>query len=93
LRLAESRLYVPVASYCDAPDRRGTPAEGRLLAYDVDNPSAPPAVYDPVPGADNLGGIWGWGGVSLTFAGTELYIGIGNASPDVDDGSSDSMVS
>jgi outer membrane protein assembly factor BamB len=92
LRLADSRLYVPVASYCDAPDRRGTPAEGRLLAYDVDNPSAPPAVYDPVPGADNLGGIWGGGGVSLTFAGTELYTGIGNASPDVDDGSSDSMV-
>jgi hypothetical protein len=92
LRLVGSTLYVPVASYCDAPDRHGVPAEGRLVAYDVAQPSAPVAVFDPVPGADNLGGIWGWGGVSVSLDGQALYTGIGNAEPDVDDGYSDSMV-
>jgi hypothetical protein len=92
LRLVGSMLYVPVASYCDAPDRRGVPAEGRLVAYDVAQPSAPAAIFDPVPGVDNLGGIWGWGGVSVSLDGDALYTGIGNAEPDVDDGDSDSMV-
>jgi hypothetical protein len=92
LRLVGSTLYVPVASYCDAPDRRGVPAEGRLVAYDVAQPSAPAAIFDPVPGADNLGGIWGWGGVSVSLEGDVLYTGIGNAEPDVDNGYSDSMV-
>ena len=92
LRLVGSTLYVPVASYCDAPDRHGVPAEGRLVAYDVAQPSAPTAIFDPVPGPDNLGGIWGWGGVSVSLDGDELYTGIGNAEPDVDDGDSDSMV-
>ncbi|MDX6442399.1 MAG: hypothetical protein QOE43_2128 [Gaiellaceae bacterium] len=92
LRLVGSTLYVPVASYCDAPDRRGLPAEGRLVAYDVAQPSAPAAIFDPVPGTDNLGGIWGWGGVSVSLEGDVLYTGIGNAEPDVDDGFSDSMV-
>jgi hypothetical protein len=92
LRLVGSTLYVPVASYCDAPDRRGVPAEGRLVAYDVAQPSAPATIFDPVPGADNLGGIWGWGGVSVSLEGDVLYTGIGNAEPDVDNGYSDSMV-
>jgi outer membrane protein assembly factor BamB len=92
LRLAGGLLYVPVASYCDAPDRRGVPAEGRLLAYDVDHPSAAPLTFDPVPGADNLGGIWGWGGVSVGLDGRELYTGVGNADPDVLEGASDSVV-
>ena len=92
LRLVGSTLYVPVASYCDATDRRGVPAEGRLEALDVDRPSAALSVFDPVPGADNLGGVWGWGGVSVSLEGDALYTGIGNAEPDVDNGASDSMV-
>jgi hypothetical protein len=92
LRLVGSTLYVPVASYCDAPDRLGRPAEGRLEAYDVGQPSAPPRVFDPVPGPDNLGGVWGWGGVSVSVDGNALYTGVGNAEPDVDEGDSDSMV-
>jgi hypothetical protein len=92
LRLVGSTLYVPVASYCDATDRRGVPAEGRLEAFDVGQPSTAPSVFDPVPGADNLGGVWGWGGVSVSLAGDALYTGIGNAEPDVDNGASDSMV-
>jgi hypothetical protein len=92
LRLLGRSLYVPIASYCDAPDRRGVPAEGRLVSVDVTAPAGSPAVFDPVPGADNLGGIWGWGGVAVNPAGTALFTGVGNAEPDVDDGSSDSMV-
>ena len=92
LRLLGNELYVPVASYCDAPDRNGVPAEGRLVGIDVTAPSAAPSVFDPVPGPDNLGGIWGWGGVAVNLAGTALFTGVGNAEPDVDDGASDSMV-
>jgi hypothetical protein len=92
LRLLGDRLYVPVASYCDAPNRRGVPAEGRLLAYDVDSPGTAPASFDPVPGPNNLGGIWGWGGVAASLAGDALYTGVGNAEPDIDNGYSDSMV-
>jgi hypothetical protein len=92
LRLVGDELYVPVASYCDAPDRRGVPAEGRVEAIDVAAPSRVPDVFDPVPGLDNLGGVWGWGGVSVSLTGDALYTGVGNAEPDVDDGDSDSMV-
>lgn len=92
LRLVGSRLYVPVASYCDAPGRNGQPAEGRLAAYDVDRPTDAPALFDPVPGLDNLGGIWGWGGVSVSSTSGDLFTGVGNATPDVDDGFSDSLV-
>lgn len=92
LRLVGHDLYVPVASYCDAPDRRGVPAEGRLEAIDVTQPSSAPDLFDPVPGPDNLGGVWGWGGVSVSLEGDALYTGVGNAEPDVDNGDSDSMV-
>ena len=92
LRLLGRTLYVPVASYCDEPDANGVPAEGRLLAYDVTRPAKPPVVFDPVPGTDNLGGIWGWGGVSVAPAGDALYTGVGNAEPDVANGYSDSVV-
>ncbi len=92
LRLLGDRLYVPVASYCDAPNRRGVPAEGRLFAYDVSSPGTAPASFDPVPGPNNLGGIWGWGGVAASLAGDALYTGVGNAEPDIDNAYSDSMV-
>jgi outer membrane protein assembly factor BamB len=92
LRLVGSRLYVPVASYCDAPDRRGVPAEGSLFGFDVDHPSAAPLRFDPVPGMNNLGGIWGWGGVSVTPDGDDLFTGVGDAEPDVASGYSDSVV-
>jgi hypothetical protein len=91
LRLAGNRLYVGVASYCDEPDRSGVPAEGRLLAYDVTAPASLPVEFDPVPGLNNLGGIWGWGGVAVDRFG-DVYTGVGDAEPDVDDGNSNSMV-
>lgn len=92
LTLVGDRLYVPLASYCDAPDDAGEPAEGGVLALDVAHPGLVAGRFDPVPGADNLGGVWGWGGVSIAPDGRSLYFGVGNAEPDVDDGFSDSMV-
>jgi outer membrane protein assembly factor BamB len=92
LTLLGDRLYVPLASYCDAPDEEGVPAEGGVLALDVSHPGAVAAQFDPVPGANNLGGVWGWGGVSVAPDRRTLYFGVGNAEPDVDNGNSDSMV-
>jgi outer membrane protein assembly factor BamB len=78
LRLLRNLLYVPVASYCDGYGSDGLPAEGRLVAIDVDR-AAQAAVFDPVPGHANLGGLWGWGGVSVGPGGQSLYAGIGNS--------------
>jgi outer membrane protein assembly factor BamB len=78
LRLLRNLLYVPVASYCDAAGTDGKHANGRLVAINVDR-AAQAAVFDPVPGEDNLGGIWGWGGVSVDSAGKLLYTGTGNS--------------
>jgi outer membrane protein assembly factor BamB len=83
LRLVGRTLYVPVASYCDEVDANGLPAEGRLVALNVDDQSH--LTFDPVPGRDNLGGIWGWGGVAVEPGGGFLYTGIGNAQAQSDD--------
>ena len=78
LRLLRNRLYVGVASYCDAAGSDGKHANGRLVAVNVDQ-ARQAAVFDPVPGEDNLGGIWSWGGVSVDPAGQLLYTGTGNS--------------
>ena len=78
LRLSGKRLYVPVASYCDVADDDGVSAEGRLVAVDVDDPTHI-ETFDPVPGYGNLGGIWGYGGVSLEPGGGVVYTAIGNS--------------
>jgi hypothetical protein len=92
LRLLGNRLYVPFASYCDGPGKHGDPTEGGLLALDVDDPSSAPDAFDPVPGPDNGGGVWGWGGISVSTDGSSIYLGVANAEPDTDSGYSDSMV-
>jgi hypothetical protein len=86
LRLLGRTLYVPVASYCDSPGSDGHVANGRLVAVDVDR-HALTATFDPVPGDGNLGGIWGWGGVSADPDGKTLFTGVGN-SYSYDDGCS-----
>lgn len=78
LRIGGGRLYVPVASYCDQPDPNGVLAEGRLLALPLDDP-ARIAAFDPVAGAANMGGVWGWGGVSIEPDGSFVYTAIGNS--------------
>jgi outer membrane protein assembly factor BamB len=35
--------------------------------------------WDPVPGPDNLGGMWGWGGVSIDPTDGVIYTGVGNS--------------
>jgi outer membrane protein assembly factor BamB len=78
LTLVGSRLYVAVASYCDrlAPD--GRVAEGGLVAVDVDAARLA-ASYDVVPGIGNLGGIWGYGGVSVDPLTGHLWTATGNS--------------
>ena len=78
LRLVGSQLYVPVASYCDAPGADGRIADGRVVGVDV-QAHVLDATYDTVPGADNLGGIWGWGGVSVEADGSALWTATGNS--------------
>ena len=78
LRLLRNTLYVPVASYCDAPGADGIPAEGRLVGVDVTR-AKEVSRFDPVKGYGNLGGIWGWGGVSVDPKGQTLFTGVGNS--------------
>jgi outer membrane protein assembly factor BamB len=78
LQLIGGRVYVPVASYCDETDPDGFSADGRLIAVD---PVAveQSALFDAVPGYGNLGGIWGWGGVSADEDGSVIYTAVGNS--------------
>jgi outer membrane protein assembly factor BamB len=77
LRIARDRLYVPIASYCDVGGADGFP-EGSLLAIPLDTAAAI-STWDPVPGPDNLGGMWGWGGVSIDPSDGTVYTGVGNS--------------
>jgi len=77
LRIARDRLYVPIASYCDVGSTDGFP-EGSLLAISLDAARAS-TTWDPVPGPDNLGGMWGWGGVSIAPTTGVVYTGVGNS--------------
>jgi outer membrane protein assembly factor BamB len=78
LRIANGHLYVANASYCDVGPRDAFPEE-RLFSVPLAAPEAV-ATWDPVPGAGNLGGIWGWGGVSIDPETGRLFTGVGNSS-------------
>jgi outer membrane protein assembly factor BamB len=78
LRLSRGRLYVPVSSFCDAPDEQNRPADGRVVALD-DATGAQTAEWDTVAGPDDMGGVWGWGGVSVEPDGNALYTAVGNS--------------
>lgn len=77
LRVHNGLLYVNVASYCDVPDANGLPADGYTVAVDVRTHKIA-ARLDIVPGPHNMGGAWGWGGVSIAADGT-LYLATGNS--------------
>jgi outer membrane protein assembly factor BamB len=64
LTLRGARVYVPVASYCDKQDVDGYFADGRLVAVDVADARIV-ASFDVVEGPNNMGGIWGYAGVSV----------------------------
>jgi outer membrane protein assembly factor BamB len=78
LRLVGDALYVPVASYCDAPDALGHAAEGRIVSVDVASVMVSGS-FDTVPGDYDLGGVWGWGGVSVEPDGSALWTAVGNS--------------
>ena len=78
LRISAGRLYVPVASYCDVGAAGGFFPEGGLIALKLDQPDQG-SEWDSVPGPQNLGGIWGWGGVSVDPDTGAIFTGIGNS--------------
>jgi outer membrane protein assembly factor BamB len=78
LRIAGDHLYVVNASYCDAGPAGGKFPEGRMFSVPLDEPNAP-VIWDPVPGANNLGGMWGWGGVSIDPDNGTVFTGVGNS--------------
>src|SRR5512146_2078185 len=78
VRLVGSSAYVAVASYCDAPDKNKKPPDGYLLRVDLGRHKVT-AKFDVVPGPDNLGGIWGWGGISVDPARGAIFTSTGNA--------------
>jgi len=78
LRLANHRLYVVVASYCDAGPPGGPWPEGRLFAVRLKRPTET-ASWDPVTGEGNMGGMWGWGGVSIDPNDGRVFTGVGNS--------------
>ena len=84
LRIANDHLYVGVASYCDIGPPGGPMPEGRLISLPLDAPGDA-TVWDPVPGDGNMGGIWGWGGVSIDPGNGHVFTAVGNSyvlSPD-----------
>ena len=78
LTLTHGRVYVPVASYCDDPDPAGHLADGRLIAVDVAQRRVV-ANFDVVPGPENLGGIWGYGGTSVDPGDGTIWTATGNS--------------
>jgi outer membrane protein assembly factor BamB len=79
LRIADDRLYVVNASFCDVGPAGDAFPEGRLFSIPL---AQPPSftTWDPVPGPGNLGGMWGWGGISVDPANGRLFTGVGNSS-------------
>jgi outer membrane protein assembly factor BamB len=78
LRIAGDQIYVPVASYCDVGPPGGPMPEGRLVAVPLDRPDES-TIWDPVAGPGNMGGIWGWGGVSIDPTDGRVFTAVGNS--------------
>ncbi|MGZ4393818.1 MAG: outer membrane protein assembly factor BamB family protein [Gaiellaceae bacterium] len=78
LQIVNDQLYVPFASYCDDVDDQGNAGDGRVVAVDLTGPTVD-AVFDTVPGPDNLGGVWGYGGISAEPDGSAIYTAVGNS--------------
>ena len=78
LQIVGDHLYVPFASYCDDVDAQGNAADGRVVAVNLDGPAVD-ATFDTVPGPDNLGGVWGFGGISAEPDGSAIYTAVGNS--------------
>jgi len=77
LTLRGNRVYVPVASFCDKPDQDGFVADGRLVAVDAIDPRIV-ASLDVTEGPNNMGGIWGYAGVTIDPDTGHLWTATGN---------------
>lgn len=75
LDVANHRIYVPYASYCDF-----TPYKGQVISVDSRTGGALRR-FVVVKDSQSGGGVWGWGGVSVD-ASDNVYAATGNALPD-----------
>lgn len=73
LTLLDGTLYVAVASNCDIG-----PYYGRVVAVDTSTAQVTATFYADGPTGPYGGGIWGWGGASVSPAGDQLFVGTGN---------------
>jgi hypothetical protein len=72
LSLAHGAVYVPTASYCDAPSLGGV--------YRVDLATRQVSSWISVPAAQGGGGgVWGWGGTAYSPASDALFAVTANA--------------
>jgi hypothetical protein len=80
LTLVGSRLYVPIASYCDEPaPATGAYPTGGLSIVDVATARLDGGFAVSPPGT--LGGIWGYGGTSVDPLTGDLWTATGNSEP------------
>jgi outer membrane protein assembly factor BamB len=77
LSMYGTHVYVPIASYCDKPNADGYYANGQVVAVDVVDARVV-ATFDTVDGPNNMGGVWGYAGVSIDATG-HLWAATGNA--------------
>ena len=68
LNEVNGRIYIPVASECDAG-----PYRGRLVVVDAATAAIASTFYVNGPTGATGGGIWGWGGVSFDTTAQHIY--------------------
>jgi hypothetical protein len=78
VRVFRGMAYIGVASYCDEPDASGNLPDGYLLRVDVAHRKVV-GRFDVVPGPNNLGGIWSWGGISVDTSIGAIFTSTGNS--------------
>ena len=88
LNEVNGRIYIPVASECDAG-----PYRGRLVVVDAATAAIASTFYVNGPTGATGGGIWGWGGVSFDTTAQHIYRPREDAlGPNPNAGYSDSVV-
>ena len=89
LALSRGRLYVAVASLCDAGHY-----SGGVTAVNVSHPKQIARYLTTAGTQSYAGGIWGWGGVSIDGATGDVYGATGNSigTPSESDGDAESVV-
>jgi len=69
-----NRLYVELASHCDA-----TPYHGRIVSIDMTTRAKTKFYVTGSQTGPQGGGIWGWGGASIDPANGDVFVATGNA--------------